>query len=123
MEKKKKTLCVEVTDIFEPEQEDFVIEAVGDRVKQSREELKDYFETTDTIVIKRLARDEADAIVGKLEGKEVSVRIFDMDVERGQKETETVRCPKCGFQLEYPDWRCPECYYEFPDFELRDEES
>ena len=23
-------------------------------------------------------------------------------------------CPKCGYHLKEPDWRCPECYYEFP---------
>jgi tetratricopeptide (TPR) repeat protein len=22
-------------------------------------------------------------------------------------------CPRCGYQLRKPDWRCPECFYEF----------
>ncbi len=26
-------------------------------------------------------------------------------------------CPRCGYQLWKPDWRCPECYYEFADNE------
>lgn len=24
-----------------------------------------------------------------------------------------VSCARCGFQLPKPDWRCPECYFEF----------
>jgi hypothetical protein len=24
-----------------------------------------------------------------------------------------VSCTRCGFQLPKPDWRCPECYFEF----------
>jgi len=24
-----------------------------------------------------------------------------------------MQCPKCGFKLNEPDWRCPNCYHEF----------
>jgi hypothetical protein len=34
-----------------------------------------------------------------------------------------VRCPKCGFTLEFADWRCPECFYEFPDFDFVGDEG
>jgi uncharacterized membrane protein YvbJ len=29
------------------------------------------------------------------------------------------KCPRCGYQLREPDWRCPECSYEF-DKQLED---
>lgn len=25
------------------------------------------------------------------------------------------KCPKCGYIMDEPDWRCPECYYEFEE--------
>jgi len=117
----KKTLCVEISDIFEAEQEDFVIDNVGERVGKSREDLKEYFSTTDTVVVKRLTREEADELSSRLENLELSVRIYDMDEKSEEKAKGEIRCPKCGCVLEFQDWRCPECYYEFPDFELGDD--
>jgi lipopolysaccharide biosynthesis regulator YciM len=39
-------------------------------------------------------------------------------VTREEKEADKVRCPSCGFVLEFLDWRCPECYHEFSEYEF-----
>ena len=118
MAKKEKQYTVEITDIFEPEQEETVIEKAGKYVRESDEELKEFFKTTDTLIVKKLTESEAKTLVGSLDGAALTVRMYSADRKTKQKETNEIRCPKCGFVLEYPEWRCPECYYEFPDFEL-----
>ncbi len=121
MAKKEKQYSVEITDIFEPEQEETVIERAGKYVRQTDEELRELFQTTDTLVVRKLAEDEAKKLVETLDGMDLTVRMYAAD--KKSKKQETVKCPKCGFVLEYPEWRCPECYYEFPDYELEGDEE
>lgn len=107
-----------ISDIIEPEQEDKVIEAVGGIVKKERAELKEYFMKTDTIQLEGLAKDEAERLAKKLEQTGVSVEVSSYD-EAGEAGSGSVRCPQCGCAVEGGDWRCPECYFEFPDYEFR----
>ncbi len=123
MAKKEKQYSVEITDIFESEQEETVIERAGKYVRQTDEELRELFQTTDTLIVKRLAEDEAKKLVESLDGIDLTVRMYAADEKSKKQETGAVKCPKCGFVLEYPEWRCPECYYEFPDYELEGDEE
>ena len=118
MAQKKNNFCVEISDIFEEDQEDFVIEKVVSFVKQNREELKEHFKTTDTIDVRRLTEEDAKKLCTELEGKELSVKMTDIQQKKQEKEDSQVRCPKCNTALESLDWRCPECYYEFPEYEF-----
>ena len=118
MAQKKNNFCVEISDIFEEDQEDFVIEKVVSFVKQNREELKEHFKTTDTIDVRRLTEEDAKKLCTELEGKELSVKMTDIQQKKQEKEDNQVRCPKCNTALETLDWRCPECYYEFPEYEF-----
>ena len=122
---KKNVFCVEISDILEPEQEKFVIERIKGYVKQDEKDLREYFEKTDTIEVKRLPEEEAKNLAASLEGKDLNVKVYNIDEKVVEKEAKQVKCPKCGFILEFADWRCPECFYEFPDytFENEDEES
>ncbi len=121
MAQKRKSYNVEISDIFEPEQEDFVIDKVVGFVKQNGAELKEYFKTTDTIVVKRISEEDAKNLCEKLKNRDLSVRMYDVQEKKKEREAETIRCPKCGFVLEFPEWRCPDCYYEFPDFGFEDD--
>jgi lipopolysaccharide biosynthesis regulator YciM len=121
MAQKRKSFNVEISDIFEPEQEDFVIDKVVGFMKQNVDELKDYFTTTDTIVVKRISEDDAKNLCEKLKNRDLAVRMYDVQEKKKEREAEKIRCPKCGFVLEFPEWRCPDCYYEFPDFGFEDD--
>ena len=124
MPAKKNVLCVEISDILDQEQEDSVIEIVKGYLKKDEEELKDYFEQTDTIEVKRLSEEEVKKISDRLKTvKDISVKVYSLDEKKAEKESNVVRCPKCGFTLEFPDWRCPECFYEFPDFDFTGDEG
>jgi hypothetical protein len=118
MAQKKPSFNVEISDIFEDEQEEAVIEKVASYVKQSEEELREYFKTTDTIEIRRISKEEAENLCRELEGRDLSLRMFDVNARKIEREAEQIRCPKCGTVLEVMEWRCPECYYEFPDYEF-----
>ncbi|KPJ89818.1 MAG: hypothetical protein AMS17_00395 [Spirochaetes bacterium DG_61] len=117
---KKNLYCVEISDILEPEQERFVIEKVKAYVKKKEEDWEEYFETTDTLDIKRLAEGEAKQLASSLEGKDLSVRVYQIGEKAEEMESRKSRCPRCGHVMEFPDWRCPECFYEFPDYEFED---
>ena len=118
MAQKKNSFGVEISDIFDEEQEDFVIEKVASYVKQNREELKEHFKTTDTIDVRRITEEDAKKLCTELEGKELSVRMYDIQQKKQEKETNQIRCPKCNTVLEDLEWRCPECYYEFPEYDF-----
>jgi lipopolysaccharide biosynthesis regulator YciM len=118
MAQKKNSFCVEISDIFDEEQEDFVIEKVASFVKQNREELKEHFQTTDTIDVRRLTEEDAKKLCAELEGKDLSLKMSDIQQKKQEKEENQIRCPKCKTALETLDWRCPECYYEFPEYEF-----
>lgn len=34
------------------------------------------------------------------------------------KSNKEMKCPKCGYLLPEPDWRCPECYCEFDNYDF-----
>jgi len=123
MAKKKDLYYVEITDIIEPEQEDKVIEVVNSYVKKGYQEMKDYFQQTDTLQVKKLSKEDAEGIVSKLEGIEVITKIYSHEDKIKESQSNKIRCPRCGYVLEYPDWRCPECYYEFPDYEYVDDDD
>jgi len=123
MAKREKYYSVEITDIFEEEQEKTVIAKAGKYVKQTDEELTELFKTTDTLVVKKLTEEEAKQLIDELDGMDLSVRMHSTDEKSKQKESSAIKCPKCGFILEYAEWRCPECYYEFPDYELEADEE
>jgi len=123
MAKKKDLYYVEITDIIEPEQEDKVIEVVSSYVKRDYQELKDYFQQTDTLQVKKLSKEDAEGIVSKLDGIEVITKIYSHEDKIKEAQSNKIRCPRCGYVLEYPDWRCPECYYEFPDYEYVDDDD
>jgi lipopolysaccharide biosynthesis regulator YciM len=122
MAKKEKLYTVEITDIFEPEQEEAVIDTAGKWVKKNEEELQEIFKTTDTLVVKKLTESDAKTLVDALNGLDLTIRMYTSD-EKVKQSANEIRCPKCGFVLEYQEWRCPECYYEFPDFELESDEE
>ena len=122
---KEKKFSLEISDVFEPGQETAVIEAVKDHVKKSGDQLAEYFRSTDSIEVGALSEGEANALRERLEGCGVTVRVRGpgaaseaADEEGGQT---SVTCPQCGTALEALDWRCPECFYEFPEYEYRDE--
>ncbi|RKX94590.1 MAG: hypothetical protein DRP55_10840 [Spirochaetes bacterium] len=123
MAKKKDLYYVEITDIIEPEQEDKVIEVVNSYVKKGYQEMKDYFQQTDTLQVKKLSKEDAEGIVSELEGIEVITKIYSHEDKIKEAQSNKIRCPRCGYVLEYPDWRCPECYYEFPDYEYVDDDD
>ena len=123
MAKNKPGFNVEISDIFDDEQEDYVIEKVGERVRQSAEELKEYFKTTDSIEIKRLSEEEAKALCDALDGHDLNVRMYDVAQKQVEREDEKIRCPKCGAVMEALEWRCPECYHEFPEYDFQDDTS
>jgi len=116
MKEKKKLFCIEVSDILEPEQEDFVIEKVKGYLNKDSGELKDYFKTTDTLKVKKLSKEEANNLSRELSEVDVSINVYNTQEKKMKEESSRVKCPKCGHVLEYPEWRCPECYYEFPDY-------
>ncbi|GEM_PF-1196870 len=118
MAQKKNSFGVEISDIFDDEQEDFVIAKVASYVKQNNEELKEHFKKTDTIDVRRISKEDAQKLCSELEGTELSVRMYDIQHRQQEKEAEQIRCPKCGTVLETLEWRCSECYYEFPDYEF-----
>jgi len=118
MAQKKSSFCVEISDILDEEQEDFVIEKLASFVKQNREELKEHFMTTDTIDVRRLTEEDAKKLCTELEGKELSVKMYDIQQKSLEKESNQIRCPKCNTVLETLEWRCPECYYEFPEYDF-----
>jgi len=118
MAQKKSSFCVEISDILDEEQEDFVIEKLASFVKQNREELKEHFMTTDTIDVRRLKEEDAKKLCTELEGKELSVKMYDIQQKSLEKESNQIRCPKCNTVLETLEWRCPECYYEFPEYDF-----
>ena len=124
MPAKKNIYYVEVSDILEPEQEDPVIEIVKGHLNKDTETLKEYFEKTDTIEIKRLTKAEAQNLSERLKDiEDINVRIYDRDEKIEEKKSTVVKCPKCGLILEYPEWRCPECYYEFPEYDFADDDE
>lgn len=123
MAKREKQYSVEITDIFETEQEETVIAKAGKYVRQTDEELAELFETTDTLVVKKLTEDEAKKLIDALDGMDLTIRMYAADKKSKKQEAGVIKCPKCGFVLEYSEWRCPECYYEFPDFDLEADEE
>jgi tRNA(Ile2) C34 agmatinyltransferase TiaS len=123
MAQKKNSFSVEISDIYDEEQEDFVIEKVVSFVKQNREELKEHFKTTDTIEVKRIAEEDAHKLCTELEGKDLSVKMYNIVQKRQEKEATQIRCPKCNTVLESLEWRCPECYYEFPEYEYQGDDD
>ncbi len=123
MPKKQRVFNVEVSDIYEPEQEDFVIEKVKGYIQKDYETLKEYFKSTDTIEVKRLSEEDAKSLSSQLKSIDVTVNIYNVQEKKVEEEKPLVKCPKCGYKLEYPDWRCPECYYEFPDYDFQGDEE
>jgi rubrerythrin len=122
MQAKDDRFSIEISDIYDPDQEDFVIEKVKGYLKKEREELKDHFKETDTISVKKLSKDDAERLAKELESIDVKVALKSGKPKKKEEDKEVIRCPKCGAKLEYQDWRCPECYYEFPDYEYVGEE-
>ncbi len=118
-------LTLEISDVFEPKQEAAVIEAVKDRAGKTGAELSAHFKATDSITVGGLTEAEADAIRRELEPLGVTVRARGTGAEArdedGEPKREAVACPRCGSILETLDWRCPECFYEYPEYEYRDE--
>ena len=122
MPAKDDTYSVEISEVYDPEQEDTVIEKIKGYSKKDSGALKELFAETDTIEVKKLSKTDAEKLAGELESIDVKVRVTS-GKKTGKKaqESEKVRCPKCGAALEFLDWRCPECYYEFPEYEYMDE--
>lgn len=115
---------VEISDIFEPDQEDFVIELIKDFIDKDYDSLKKYFEETDTITVSSLSEKDAQDIVKKAESLDLTARIISGEEEQvEEEESEKVVCPRCGFVLEFLDWRCPECYYEFPEYKMKGDDE
>jgi lipopolysaccharide biosynthesis regulator YciM len=120
---KKNYFNVEISDIIEPEQENLVIETVKDYVKKDHEALKSYFESTDTIEIKRLSEEEARKLAEQLKGSDIVVRLVNVHEKHKEREAAEIKCPRCGHVIEFADWRCPECYFEFSDYEFKGDEE
>lgn len=115
---------VEISEVYDPDQEDLVIEKIKGYVKKETEELKEHFSESDTIVVKKLSEVESKKLAGEFEGTDVKVLVLSgKQGKKKAKETEKILCPKCGAALEFIDWRCPECYYQFPEYEYADETS
>jgi tRNA(Ile2) C34 agmatinyltransferase TiaS len=122
MPAKEDCYSVEISEVYDPDQEDCVIEKIRGYVKKEAEELKEYFTETDTIEVKKLSEGDAKKLAVELEGIDVKVLVLSgKKSEKKAKETEKIRCPKCRAVLESLDWRCPECYYEFPEYDYEDE--
>jgi len=113
---------IEISEIYEEEQEDFVIEKVQGLLKKNKEELKAHFKETDTLVIKKLAKSDAEKLAKEFDSIEVKVEVKSGKQKKKAEKEPEIRCPKCGAKLEFKDWRCPECLYEFPDYDFLDEE-
>jgi len=58
-----------------------------------------------------------------LKSIDVTVNIYNVQEKKVEEEKPVVKCPKCGYKLEYSEWRCPECYYEFPDYDFQGDEE
>jgi lipopolysaccharide biosynthesis regulator YciM len=123
MAQKKNTFNVEISDIFDEEQEEFVIQKVLPFLKQSAEELREQFKTTDTVEVRRMSEEEAKKLCSELEGRDLTVKMSDIKKRQTERAAEQIRCPKCGAVLEMLDWRCPECYHEFPEYEFVGDED
>jgi len=124
MPAKDDRFSVEISEVYDTDQEDCVIEKIKGYVKKEAKELKEHFSETDTIVVKKLSEGESKKLAGELEGINVKVQVLSgKKRDKKAKETEKIRCPKCGAVLEFLDWRCPECFYEFPEYEYEDESS
>jgi len=123
MKEKRKSFCVEISDILEPEQEDYIIEKVKRYLNKDYEEIKEYFKTTDTIKIKKLSEEEASNLNNELKELDVTTNVFNPQEKNEKKEASKIKCPKCGYVLDYPEWRCPECYYEFRDYKFEYEDD
>ena len=122
MPEKKSLYSIEITDIYEPEQEDFVIEKVKGILRKDYDELKEYFKETDSLRVKKLTEDKAKTLAIELESVDVKVEIIGEKKKKKGDEPPAIKCPKCGTKLEYMDWRCPECFYEFPEYDYKDED-
>jgi len=118
----RKTLHLEISDIMEPEQEDAVIRAL-EGMGRSGEELRERFRTTDTCVVKDLSPDTARALADDLRAHGLEVRTIDPRKQESPPDPGSARCPRCGHLLEFADWRCPECYYEFEDYRFEDDQE
>ena len=114
---------IEISEIYEEEQEDFVIEKVKGLLKKNKEELKAYFNETDTLVIKKLSKSDAEKLAKEFDSIEVKVEVKSGKEKKKVEKEPEIRCSKCGAKLEFKEWRCPECLYEFPDYEFLDETS
>jgi hypothetical protein len=123
MAQKKNSFGVEISDIYDEEQEDFVIEKVVSLVKQNREELKEHFKTTDTIDVRRISEENAQKLCRELEGRDLSLKMYNLELKKQENVTNEIRCPKCNTVLETLEWRCPECYYEFPEYEFQGDDD
>jgi hypothetical protein len=123
---KENSVTLEISDVLKREQEEAVIEAVRDRAGKTGAELSEYFKATDSITVEGLPEAEAAAIRGRLEPLGVTVRARGPGTEApgpdDEAKREAVACPRCGCVLESLDWRCPDCFYEFPEYEYRGEE-
>ncbi|MBN2322562.1 MAG: hypothetical protein JXQ30_02410 [Spirochaetes bacterium] len=119
---KDESFTVEISEVYDPDQEEFVIEKIKGYMKKEAEELKEYFAGTDTIAVKRLSEADAKKLASGLESVDVKVLVLSgKKAKENEETTEKIRCPKCHAMLEFLDWRCPECYYEFPEYDYEDE--
>jgi len=123
MKKEATNFCVEISDIMEPDQEDMVIEKVKDFIGKDYQELKEYFRESDTIEIKKLNASQARMLEKHFKDTGLSIRVYDENLLKQHKQAEVIQCPRCGYRLEFSDWRCPECYYEFSDYQFRGDED
>lgn len=121
MSKKEDIYNLEVSDILESEQEDFVIEKIQGYVNKDYETLKDYFKATDTIEVKKLSESQAKTLSDQLRACGVATKVYRIHEKRQKKEASIIVCPRCRCVLDFRDWRCPECYYEFPDYAFEDD--
>jgi protein-arginine kinase activator protein McsA len=123
MQVKDDLYTIQISEVYDTGQEDFVIEKIKGYLKKDTAELKSHFKETDTVVVKKLSKDDANSLAKELETIDVKVEILGGKPKKKQEDKKEIRCPKCGAKLEYQDWRCPEFYYEFPDYEYLDETS
>lgn len=76
MSKKEDIYNLEVSDILESEQEDFVIEKIQGYVNKDYETLKDYFKATDTIEVKKLSESQAKTLSDQLRACGVATKVY-----------------------------------------------